>query len=159
MRETRVQSLGQEDQLEKEMAIHSSTIAWKISWTEEPGRLQSMGSQSRRWLSDFTSLTLFCKLCSHFCLRVMFDLQPPASLAYKFGSPDPSYTQTLFAFPGRKNKKQKTFVPKAQKIRTPWLKLKSLPWLLTTWIASRDPEFLTAWPCISLSTYSSLEVC
>ena len=45
MQETRVQSLGQEDPLEKEMAIHSSTIAWKIPWTEEAGRLQSMGSQ------------------------------------------------------------------------------------------------------------------
>ena len=45
MWETWVQSLGWEDPLEKEMAIHSSTIAWKIPWTEEPGRLQSMGSQ------------------------------------------------------------------------------------------------------------------
>ena len=45
MRETRVRFLGQEDLLEKEMAIHSSTIAWKIPWTEEPGRLWSMGSQ------------------------------------------------------------------------------------------------------------------
>ena len=45
IRETRVRSLGREDPLEKEMAIHSSTIAWKIPWTEEPGRLQSMGSQ------------------------------------------------------------------------------------------------------------------
>ena len=45
MRETGVQSLGWEDPLEKEMAIHSSTIAWKIPWTEEPGRLQSMGLQ------------------------------------------------------------------------------------------------------------------
>ena len=45
MRETRVQSLVWEDPLEKEMAIHSSTIAWKIPWTEEPCRLQSMGSQ------------------------------------------------------------------------------------------------------------------
>ena len=45
MRETRVQSLGREDPLEKEMAPHSSTLAWKIPWTEEPGRLQSMGSQ------------------------------------------------------------------------------------------------------------------
>ena len=45
MWETWVQSLGWEDPLEKEMAIHSSTIAWKISWTEEPGRLQSIGSQ------------------------------------------------------------------------------------------------------------------
>ena len=45
MRETRVQALGWEDPLGKEMTIHSSTIAWKIPWTEEPGRLQSMGSQ------------------------------------------------------------------------------------------------------------------
>ena len=45
MPETRVQSLGQEDPLEKEMAIHASTIAWKIPRTEELGRLQSMGSQ------------------------------------------------------------------------------------------------------------------
>ena len=45
MQETWVRSLGQEDPLEKEMAIHSSTIAWKIPWTEEPDRLQSMGSQ------------------------------------------------------------------------------------------------------------------
>ena len=44
MWETRVRSLGWEDPLEKEMAIHSRTIAWKIPWTEEPGRLQSMGS-------------------------------------------------------------------------------------------------------------------
>ena len=45
MQETRVQFLGQENHLEKEMAIHSSTLAWKIPWTEEPDRLQSMGSQ------------------------------------------------------------------------------------------------------------------
>ena len=42
---TWVQSLGQEDPLEKEMATHSSTLAWKIPWTEWPGRLQSMGLQ------------------------------------------------------------------------------------------------------------------
>ena len=42
---TQVQSLGQEDPLEKEMATYSSTFAWEIPWTEEPGRLQSMGSQ------------------------------------------------------------------------------------------------------------------
>ena len=45
MRETWVQSLGQEDLLEKEMATHSSILAWKIPWTEESGRLQSMGSE------------------------------------------------------------------------------------------------------------------
>ena len=45
IQETRVQSLGQEDPLEKEMATHSSILAWKIPWTEEPGRLPSMESQ------------------------------------------------------------------------------------------------------------------
>ena len=45
MLETQVQSLAQEDLLEKEMATHSSILAWKIPWMEEPGRLKSMGSQ------------------------------------------------------------------------------------------------------------------
>ena len=45
MQQTCVQFLGQEDLLEKEMATHSSVPAWRISWTEEPGGLQSMGSQ------------------------------------------------------------------------------------------------------------------
>jgi len=45
MQETWIQSLGQEDPLEKEMAIHSSTLAWEIPWMEEPGRLQPMGLQ------------------------------------------------------------------------------------------------------------------
>ena len=45
MQETRIQSLGREDPLEKEMTTHSSILAWKIPWTEEPGRLQSMESQ------------------------------------------------------------------------------------------------------------------
>ena len=62
MRETRVRSLGWEDPLEKEMAIHSRTIAWKIPWAEEPGRLQSMGSQRVRhdWATSlhFTSAVL-----------------------------------------------------------------------------------------------------
>ena len=49
-RETQVRSLGWEDPLDKEMEIHSSTTAWKIPWTEEPGRLQSMGLQE----SDMT---------------------------------------------------------------------------------------------------------
>ena len=53
--EIRVQSLDQEDPLEKEMASHFSTLAWKTPWTEEPGRLQSMGWQkSCTRLSDFT---------------------------------------------------------------------------------------------------------
>ena len=45
MQETWVRSLGQEDPLEKEIATHSSVLAWKIPWTEEPGRLQFMGLQ------------------------------------------------------------------------------------------------------------------
>ena len=56
MRETCVRSLGQEDPLEKEMATHSSILAWKIPWTEDSGRLQSMGSQ-RVGHNSATSLT------------------------------------------------------------------------------------------------------
>ena len=55
MQETRVQFLGGEDPLEKEMAPHSSTLAWKIPWMEEPGRLQSMGSHSRTRLKRLSS--------------------------------------------------------------------------------------------------------
>ena len=52
VQETWVQSLGWEDPLEKEMETRSSILVWKISWTEEPGGLQPMGSQSRARLSD-----------------------------------------------------------------------------------------------------------
>ena len=52
MQETQVQSLGQEDPLEKAMATHSSILVGEIPWTEEPGGLQSMGSQSWAQLSD-----------------------------------------------------------------------------------------------------------
>ena len=57
MWETRIQSLGQEDPPEKELATHSSTLAWKIPWTEEPGRLQSMGSQraGHDWATKITA--------------------------------------------------------------------------------------------------------
>ena len=51
MQETQVPSLCREDPLEKEMATHSSILAWIILWTEKPGGLQSMGSQSQIWLS------------------------------------------------------------------------------------------------------------
>ena len=49
MQETQVQSLGQEDSLEKEMATHSSILDWEIPWSEEPGELQYMGSQ-KSWI-------------------------------------------------------------------------------------------------------------
>ena len=58
MRETWVRSLRQEDTLEQEMTIHSSTLAWKIPWMEKLGRLQSMGSQSKTQMSDFTFFSL-----------------------------------------------------------------------------------------------------
>ena len=48
MQETRVQSLGGEDSLEKRLTAHSSILAWRIAWTEEPGGLQSVGSQRVR---------------------------------------------------------------------------------------------------------------
>ena len=59
IQETRVQSLGPEDPLEKEMAAHSSILAWRIPWTEEPGGLQSMGyreSDTTEWLTLSTLL-------------------------------------------------------------------------------------------------------
>ena len=67
MQETQVRSLGWEDPLEKEMASHSSTLAWKIPWTEEPGRLRSMGSQRVRhdWATSLQrekKLTRFSEL-------------------------------------------------------------------------------------------------
>ena len=64
MWETWVRSLGQEDPLEKDMAIHSSTIAWKVPWTEEPGR-RPRGSQSRTRLSAFTFTFTFKRLITY----------------------------------------------------------------------------------------------
>ena len=62
MQETQVSSLGQEDPLEKEMATYSSILAWEIPWTEEPGGLQSIGSQkSRAQLSTAQPLELGIK--------------------------------------------------------------------------------------------------
>ena len=62
MWETWVRSLGQEDPLEKEMATHSSILAWRIPWTEEPGGLQSTLSQSWTRLSDFTFTFIFISI-------------------------------------------------------------------------------------------------
>ena len=79
MWETRVWWLGQEDPLEKEMATHSSTLAWKIPWTEEPGRLWSTGSQrvGHDWVTSLTMSLLqvkkqteFSKLKTLLCLSL-----------------------------------------------------------------------------------------
>ena len=62
MQETQVQSLSQEDPLEKEMSIHSSILAWRIPWTEEPGGLQSMGLQrvGHDWVTEHTHCIAKC---------------------------------------------------------------------------------------------------
>ena len=66
MQETWVRTLGQEDPLEKEMATHSSILAWKIPWTEEPGWLLSMGSQrvGHKWMTSL-SLMILLYTCLH----------------------------------------------------------------------------------------------
>ena len=75
MQETWVQSLGQEDPLEKEMATYSSTLAWKIAWMEEPGRLQSMGSQrvGHDWATSLThwelQLSLWGRIINPSCIK------------------------------------------------------------------------------------------
>ena len=70
--ETQVRPLGQKDPLEKKMATHFSILAWKIPWTEEPGRLQSMGSQrvGHRRLRDFSSL--LWEFILHICNTARF---------------------------------------------------------------------------------------
>ena len=68
----RVQSLGQEDPLEYEMAIHSSILAWKIPWTEEPGRLQSMESQSQTQLSTHVHIWKDIFKCQQFWLPTKY---------------------------------------------------------------------------------------
>ena len=83
MWEARIQSLGWEDPLEKEMATHSSTLAWKIPRTEEPGRLQSMESQSQVQLSDFTFFLSLCIQCHRG--RSHRAGQPPSSTGSRKG--------------------------------------------------------------------------
>ena len=69
IQETWVQSLGQEDPLEKGMATHSSILAWKIPWTEEPGGMQSMGMQTE---SETTGLlSMYTRVCITFVLQIL----------------------------------------------------------------------------------------
>ena len=70
MQETRVQSLGQEDPLEKGMAIHSSILAWRIPWTEMPGGLQSVGSQrvGHNWVTN-THTCMWISCCNYWRFR------------------------------------------------------------------------------------------
>ena len=107
MRETLVRFLGQEDSLEKEMAIHSSTLAWKIPWMEEPGRLQSMWSWrvGHDWASNpqliwldvkrWHALCIYCKACKH-----AGDTQTKAHLLpILTHTHSATHTHTLLCFP------------------------------------------------------------
>ena len=91
MQETRVRSLGQEDPLEKEMATHSSILVWKIPWTEEPGRLQSMGSQRVRhdWATSLSLHSHFppLKTLIHNCVLEFGKCPKWTMWSYKGGTP------------------------------------------------------------------------
>ena len=119
MQVTLVQFLGREDPLEKEMATHSSILAWKIPWTEEPGRLQSMGSQE----SDMTELLnhhqsiVSCFLCKYFlsfwgcffvCLFDSFAVQKLLSLIRSFTT---NQLQNVFQCLWGENIRSLHFVP------------------------------------------------
>ena len=82
VQETQVWSLGREDPLEKEMAPHSSTLAWKIPWMEAPGRLQSMGSQrvEHDWA---TSLFTFYSLLLELLLNLLGKSLPSPSACFR----------------------------------------------------------------------------
>ena len=79
----RVPSLGQEDPLEEEMATHSSILAWRISWSEEPGGLQTMGKDRvRHDSSDLVSLhTYFVSMCNSFLLSLLQKNQQTSGLS------------------------------------------------------------------------------
>jgi len=97
VQETRIQSLGQEDPLEKGMATHSSILAWRIPWTQEPGRLQSMGLQRVRMTDTFTFIHLGQSLhvkvlnFNHIC-KIPFASKVTYSQALGFG---PSLSGTV----------------------------------------------------------------
>ena len=117
MQETRVGSLGREDPLEKEMAPHSSTIVWKIPWTEEPGRLQSMGSQrvGQDWA---TSLSLCHAL--------------PKCASYKQGVDSLEKTLMLGGIGGRRRRgRQRMRWQMASPTRRTWVWVNSGSWWWT----------------------------
>ena len=99
MREARVQSLAQEDPLEKEMATHSSTLTWKIPWTEEPVDLQSMGSQ----MGSDTTERLQCQCHVGLCTIYPFVVvQSLSRVQFFFNSMDcsPPGSSVQWDFPG-----------------------------------------------------------
>ena len=96
MRETQVQSLGQEDPLEKEMATHCSTLAWKIPWTEELGRLQSMGLQRVRhnWTTSLHFNTELYQIECH--QSKIWSLKTFVMISSFIGPEDKDYRKCIF---------------------------------------------------------------
>ena len=87
MQETQVQSLDKEDPLEKGMATHSNILAWRIPWTEEPGGLQSMGSQrvGHDWATSLQPEGLIQRLSSgriHYCYIILRNVEGKKSLSF-----------------------------------------------------------------------------
>ena len=105
MQETQVWSLRREDPLEEGLATHSSILSWRILWTEDPGRLQSMGSQSRTRLCDFrfTSPREFQEERNFVCFILCFLLPGRCSINNfdEWGGPAVSVTQKGPASPSR----------------------------------------------------------
>ena len=91
MQEMQVWSLSRADLPEKEMATHSTILAWKIPWTEEPCRLQSMGSQSRTWLSNWAHMKIstFSFLSGFWVLPTGFCAHLPGTSFERHGSEGP----------------------------------------------------------------------
>ena len=95
MQETWVWSLAWEDPLEEGMTTHSSILAWKSPWTEEPGRLQSMGSQSQKWLS--TARHTYTHIHIHICIYICMHIFPKRRKALcSFYGKHPVFSHTDF---------------------------------------------------------------
>ena len=116
VQETRVWSLGQEDPLEKEMAIHSSIFAWRIPWTEKPSRLQSTGSQRvGHYLSDFT-IYIYMHTHTHTPTHTHIKFKPPLK------DPGKRYTFILLLLPSTtKNPGKCLSLSRVKLFVIPWL--------------------------------------
>ena len=96
VRETPVRSLSQEDPLEKEMATHSTTLAWKIPWMEEPGRLHTVHGVAKSWtrLSDFTSTEDAVSVLHSLCQQIWKTQQWPPDWKRSILTPVPKKGNT-----------------------------------------------------------------
>ena len=119
MQETQVQSLGWEDPLEKEMATHSSILAWRIPWTEDPDRLQSMGSPRVGDRTEQLHFHLLLQKSSKILLCISLEVEPgscPKATLLFFDCSSlvciliPSLISSSLNLPSKKKKKKKTLL-------------------------------------------------